>query len=177
MSNLFVVSDLHLNHRNMLNFTKPDGSKIRDFSSIEEMNETIIDNWNRTVGKNDTVWNLGDVFFGTESAGLNLVRRLNGNKNLIIGNHDKLTPDFISMWNKIELWRKDKKLGVIMSHMPLHPNVLNEAGNDQVVTNLHGHIHEKASPPPTKNHRWINVCVEWTNYTPISYDEILKGNR
>lgn len=177
MSELFFVSDTHFNHANMLTFTNTDGSKVRDFASVDEMNETMIERWNAKVGKRDTVWHLGDVFFGPEAAALALLRRLNGNVNLILGNHDHVTPDFIAFFGEIHTWRKWKKHNLFLSHFPLHPTTLNELYTDSKVVNVHGHIHGSQAPTPLMGvpggpKKWVNISIEHTNYAPLSFDEL-----
>lgn len=176
MSNLFFVSDTHFNHANILTFTNFDGSKVRPFTSLVEMNETLVSNWNKKVGKNDTVWHLGDVFFGKESEGLAFVRRLNGRINLILGNHDHVTPAFLAAFNEIHSWQKWKKHSMFLSHFPLHGQTMDEMFTDGHVVNVHGHIHGAKSPLAKmgmkKNHSWINISVENTNYEPLSFEEL-----
>ena len=53
------------------------------------MDETLIDNWNASVKQHDTVYILGDLFFRSKVTADVMLKRLNGKKNLIIGNHDK----------------------------------------------------------------------------------------
>ena len=86
MSNIFVISDTHFGHKNILTFLNEDGSRVRDFSSLEEMDELIVENWNKTVSDQDIVYHLGDVYFG---AGHQHLKRLRGRKRLILGNHDE----------------------------------------------------------------------------------------
>lgn len=60
MSQVFLTADTHFFHKKILEFERA----ARPFSSVEEMNEVLIDNWNSVVTKRDTVWHLGDVCFG-----------------------------------------------------------------------------------------------------------------
>ena len=66
MANIWVVSDCHFGHNNVLKFKDDDGNLIRGskFSSIEEMDEHLIERWNSVVKAGDKVYNLGDVYFG-----------------------------------------------------------------------------------------------------------------
>ena len=59
---VFFTSDTHFNHANIIKFCE------RPFGSIEEMNEALIANWNRVVGKDDIVFHLGDFCFGGSEA-------------------------------------------------------------------------------------------------------------
>ena len=79
---IFVISDTHLNHTNIIKYCN------RPFSSVEEMNKAIIDNWNNTVGPDDYVYMLGDFCLGGVETVKELCSQLNGHKILIKGNHD-----------------------------------------------------------------------------------------
>ena len=86
--NIFLASDHHMNHANCLTFKKNDGTPLRPYSCVEEMNETLIDNHNSVVRPQDKIYMLGDV--AMNKRGLEMVKRMNGTKILIKGNHDCL---------------------------------------------------------------------------------------
>lgn len=81
---IYLSSDPHFGH------AKDFLWRPRGFSSIEEMNEGIIERWNLIVEPDDDVYLLGDVIMG-DISNLNYVRRLNGNLHIIYGNHDSDT--------------------------------------------------------------------------------------
>lgn len=83
---MFVTSDLHLGHKNILKFN----SETRPYDSVEEMNEALVNNWNSVVGPDDTVFNLGDVAFMGYKKLAPYLDRLNGRHILIYGNHDQV---------------------------------------------------------------------------------------
>lgn len=76
----FFTADTHFNHKNIIQYCN------RPFSSVEEMNETMIENWNRVVREEDVVYHLGDFGFGNYKS---ILKRLNGKIFLVIGSHDK----------------------------------------------------------------------------------------
>ena len=145
--------------------------KTRPFSTVEEMDEALIDNWNSVVKPGDKVYHLGDVTFGNKENYIeNIHKKLNGKKRLIVGNHDDvkfLAPYF----EKVMLWRMFPDWGLLMTHVPVHPSTLGEnrfTGKQMI--NVHGHIHSNPSPEgPYKC-----VCVEQPhmNYTPINIEEL-----
>ena len=57
----FVIADTHFGHAKSISFVRPDGELLRPFSSVEEMDETMVKRWNEKVGKRDTIYHLGDV--------------------------------------------------------------------------------------------------------------------
>jgi calcineurin-like phosphoesterase family protein len=163
MSSIWVTSDTHLNHANMLTWGL---SGRPEFSSVEEMNETIIDRWNSVVRPGDKVYHLGDVFFGSKDWFKVNWPRLNGSKRLVVGNHDDVR--WLSsggFFKKVSMWRFFKDFGLVLTHVPIHEASI-VGGLDTV--NVHGHIHRQSAP--SRRHR--NVCVEETNYTPVNLEEL-----
>ena len=77
---IYFTADTHFDHANIIHFCN------RPFATVEEMNETLIANWNRKVHGNDTVYILGDMFFRTSDPE-SILRQLKGQKHLITGNH------------------------------------------------------------------------------------------
>jgi len=168
MSNIWFISDTHFNHKNILKFTDEDGKLIRPgFSSIEDMNETIINNWNEYIKPEDKVYHLGDVFMGSKSWIEDNWNRLRGKKRLIVGNHDNIS--YIAsknMFQKILLWGDFSDFGFLATHVPTHASSL--VRRNKMVQNIHGHIHEKESPPGP----YYNISVERNNYYPYNIDEL-----
>ncbi len=81
--NIFVTSNTHFNHKNIIKYCH------RPFKDVEEMNEAIISNWNNSVTNDDIIYHLGDFCFGAKEELKQIFNRLNGQKYLIMGNHDK----------------------------------------------------------------------------------------
>lgn len=170
--NIFFCSDHHFYHKNIIKFTKPDGTLIRQFSDLDHMHEHFIAQHNSVVKPNDVVYFLGDVVLERKDASkLGILHRLNGRKHLVRGNHDELdTIYYLDYFEDVH--SLVAKYGVIMSHVPIHPGSI-ERWN----CNLHGHLHYKrvldssGHPDP----RYINVSMEQLdNYKPISLDELNK---
>jgi len=170
MANIFVVSDTHFNHENILKFTNSKtGELIRPgFKDLDHMNETIIDNWNKIITPEDKVYHLGDVYFGSQQKAELILSRLNGKKRLIVGNHDVIYGKgnvLQKYFQKIYMWRLFKEFDMCLTHVPIHQDSFRK-----VNYNVHGHIHEKESP----GEQYINVCVEKTKYKPVPIEEIIK---
>ena len=175
---IWLISDTHFQHANILNFVDSNtGKLIRGdrFSSVEEMDETMIENWNRVVKPGDTVYHLGDVFFGNKDTFRSIWARLTGSKRLILGNHDDAK--FLienGLVQKVTVWKEFHERDLLLSHIPLDPSSLRRYRHgrhdeeNRMLLNVHGHIHQ--NPSPTKHHRC--VCVEHINYTPIHIEEL-----
>ena len=159
MSNIWLISDLHLFHQRIIEYAE------RPFSDVLSMNKAIIDNWKATVSKKDKVFVLGDIGFSASGKLDKIIFNLPGYKVLIRGNHDKSFTDskLMNMGFK-EIYKYpiilEKKY--ILSHAPLDL----ELGDFK---NIHGHLHQKFMDEPN----YINISVENINYTPVNF-EILK---
>lgn len=169
---IWFISDTHFWHANILKFTGSDGGLIRPgFDGVIHMNEVMIEKWNSVVKPQDKVYHLGDVTFRYDGSFNAIMSRLHGHKRLMLGNHDKLANGALSRWfEKIELWTggKFKQYGFVCSHIPLRPDQMRDGE-----LNVHGHIHQNVINDP----RYLNVCVERVNYTPVHLDEIRKVTR
>lgn len=139
------------------------------------MNEVMIDNWNKTVKPDDKIYHLGDVSFGNAQKMEAVLCRLNGKKRLIMGNHDSYPIEhYAKYFQKIMSWRqfKDMPKPFIACHYPLHEGALH--GRD-CVWNVHGHIHQRTVMLGDKpDNRYVSVCVEKINYTPIHIEDLMK---
>lgn len=165
MRNIFVISDTHFNHENILRFRDANGVRFRgkDFQTAEEMNERMVENWNSVVRDQDIVWHLGDVYMTHGEQANEVLSRLRGRKRLCLGNHDNGRDQLLQKhFQKIMLWRDFREFGLLLTHVPVHPDSLRGS------INVHGHIHQNPSP----DERYRNVCVEWTNYTPVEISSL-----
>ena len=164
MKNYWFISDTHFYHGNIIDYCN------RPFSSVEEMNETLVQNWNRVVKQGDIVYHLGDVTMRHDWAFNSLWARLKGRKRLIVGNHDDVKYlSSGSFFDKVMLWRIWNDKNIVFSHVPLHQSVLGERKKRGPMINIHGHTHQNGSPSGS----YKSVCVELTNYTPINLDELV----
>ena len=174
--NIWVISDTHFNHANILKFEDRVGKSVRgQFNSVEDMNEHMIQRWNEVVKPGDKVYHLGDVVFGNDKVEwMNThMPRMNGSKRLVFGNHDEPS-HFVGKghFQKTSLWRIFKEFNILLTHVPVHESTVMEGrgGSIRPMLNVHGHIHQNASP--SKFHHC--VCVEHTNYCPVNIEDLAK---
>lgn len=157
---IFFTADLHLDHRNIIQYCN------RPFTSCIDMNDTLINNWNKKVSKNDVVYHLGDFCFNKNYKAFE--EFLNGTIIHIKGNHDKKIKEAKS-FDIIEL--NDKK--IYLRHIPLEYN--EEFPLVDLI--LCGHIHQlwKVKKYVSKNTiPIINVGCDVWDYKPVSLEEILE---
>lgn len=182
MAKVFFTSDTHFNHRAMI-----EKAWRPMFSSVDEMNEEIIANWNLAVRPDDTVWHLGDFAMGNDVAARSLVALLNGHKHLVTGNHDHAwsanrdSAKYQRLWldagfESVQAFARRKIEGhsVMLSHFPYEGDHLDEARFDEYRLRdagkylIHGHVHESWKV----NGRQINVGVDVWNFHPVELTQI-----
>lgn len=183
----YYIADLHLGHANVIRFDN------RPFADLNEMHNTILDNWNKTVTGNDTVYILGDMIWAKESEWPFWLGPLAGKKVLITGNHDP--KQFSAATKKFFQDIKDYKdiadngRRVLLCHyaMPFHM----AAYSDNCYM-LYGHVHntreytflekfrkeikESCTEQGYAKGNFINVgcMMPWMDYTPRTLDEIIE---
>lgn len=183
---LHCISDTHFSHARILEY------EPRPFASVEEMDEALIENWNRAVRPHDVVIHTGDLAMGPLAHSLALTERLNGHRFLVPGNHDRVSSVY-DHGKQVERFRPVyeargwtilpenvmMQLGgrdVLVSHFP-HQGDHTE--NDRHVAArpvddglplIHGHIHGVRRI----DGRMFNVGVEVNDYTPVHQDVLIE---
>ena len=178
-SGIFFTSDTHFGHSKIINYCK------RPFSSIEEHDKTLIQNWNNVVGQDDTVFHLGDFAYGNSQFISNIIKQLNGNIILIKGNHDlrNMNPTLYNIFSDAVYQARiliDKQT-VYLNHFPFlcfeHGDI--NLYKDNYSIQLFGHVH---SGPLTSSEdvnrlnilfpTQYDVGVDNNNFTPISWIDV-----
>ena len=174
---IFYISDTHFRDEKIFYKCK------RPFSSLEEMEKTIINNWNKKVNANDTVYVLGDIVKDDDLDALQIFKSLNGHKHLIVGNHDGYILDGIVKSNIFESIKYidliiDNNRKVCICHYPLMDWI--EFNRNGVL--VYGHIHNK-TPKNSYAYKLIkdyyrelpayNCGVDVTGFEPRTLDELI----
>jgi len=157
MPNVWFTSDTHFSHQNIIKYCN------RPFTSVEEMDEAIIQNWNEKVKAGDRIYHIGDFSFATPSKYL---KRLTGQKYFIHGNHDYIKDHELIGWVWIKNYH-ELKIGnqtIILNHYA--QRVWNKMHRG--AWHLFGHSHGNL-PPYGKS---FDVGVDCFNYSPISFEEV-----
>lgn len=156
---VFAIADTHFGHRKVIEFE----AVARPFASIEEHDRALVERWNATVRPQDTVWHLGDVYFGGRDNHA-LLGSLNGLKRLVMGNHDMYPLEIYQQYFK-RICGVAEYRHCILSHIPV------ERGQAyRYAANVHGHLHSKRMADP-----WYQcVSVEHTDLRPVLFDELVR---
>ena len=183
----YYIADLHINHNNVIKFDN------RPFSSVIEMNDTILHNWNSVVSKNDTVYIIGDFIWDKESAWEEIIKSFNGHKVLIRGNHDpkQFSYKVKNLFDDIKDYKEisDNGRTVIMCHYPIP---FCKKTYDENTYMLYGHVHTTREydfmndfrniilnsriKPNDARGQFINVgcMLPYMNYTPKTLDQLIE---
>ena len=172
MNRVFFTSDTHFGHKNIIRYCN------RPFDDVKSMNNEMIDRWNSVVGKNDTVYHLGDFAFATPEEISEIISKLNGFITLVYGNHDKtikkskdLQKQFNIVRDYYEISINDDSLTtgsqkIVLCHYPMV--VWNKSHYGSWM--LHGHCHGTLNYPFVG--KILDVGSDVHNLTPISYEQI-----
>ena len=186
---IFYIADLHIGHANVIKFDK------RPLSNLNEMHQAIVENWNRTVRGDDTVYILGDFCWAKESEWSFYLGPLAGQKVLIRGNHDpkQFSQTTKKFFQDIKDYKEitDSGKHVIMSHYPIP---FHKTDYNPDCWMLYGHVHTtreydmmvklrqevKASCRNQGDNvgNWINVgcMMPWMDYTPRTLEELIAAD-
>lgn len=167
---IYFSSDFHFGHVNICRGTSrwSDKSGTRPFSSLEEMNETILENLNSVVMPDDQLFFLGDFCFGDTTLTPKWRERIKCRDiSFIRGNHDQN----IDLYRNSFRWIKDyfefRHLGktIVMMHYPIASWNKSHHGS----LHLFGHCHGSFRPLG----RSMDVGIDTNNFKPYSFDEIV----
>lgn len=136
----YLTSDLHFGHKNILKFCEKNRAHYGD---VDTMNESMIAEWNAIVEAEDLVYILGDVAFLPSADAVKILKRLQGRKILIEGNHDRKLlndPVFRSCFDEIHKyhWFNYGKTMIVMFHYPIAEWDRMHHGSVHFYGHLHG---------------------------------------
>lgn len=191
----WVISDTHFFHNNIVNFCDRNSHLKRLIGPSQykkkpvDHNTYMVERWNAVVGKDDPILHLGDVAMGRGDSWsrfeFDVAPRLNGDKYLILGNHDDDRRDWAALGFTVigEFGQMVNNKTVTFSHYPLDPDHALGLTSDE--RHVHGHIHNNGYAIISGEHGWrhgttdtsrnqINVSVEVIDYTPQKLSSLIK---
>jgi calcineurin-like phosphoesterase family protein len=174
---IHFTSDTHFSHKNILKFCP-----TRPGKDIKEMNEALIDNWNKVVKPTDVVYHLGDIIFDFNDI-KEVFPRLNGSIDFLTGNHDrsKAIDDIVklnpSKFTNLNTSYQEVYMGkgmplMVLCHYPMR--TWNKSYHGSI--HLHGHVHGNLEPLGKSVD--VGVDAAWITgkpeYRPYSLTEIFS---
>lgn len=173
---IYYIADTHFGHANIIRFCN------RPFATVEEMNQFMINNWNRRVNPDDYVYIVGDFAYRSSVSVPQIVKSLNGHKHLITGNHDHSWLENENVKNLFESVShmeiiNDSGRRVVLCHYPL----MTWSGEKKGAYMVFGHIHNHTSDLPfwsfiANNDHLLNAGADINNFTPVTLNELIKNN-
>jgi len=174
--NTFVSSDHHFGHKNILKFC----ADTRPFDTIEEHDEQLISRHNAVVTAMDDVYFLGDFAFCPADKILRILKRMNGTKHFIFGNHDKqmrraaqahnseISKEFVWMkdYHEFKSDRADVRCAIVMNHYPVH------SWNRMHHGALHFYGHTHSGIPTMFDGRGKDIGVDSNECYPWNIDDL-----
>jgi len=173
----FVTSDIHFGHKNIMTFCAVTRARFKN--DVDYMNEQIIREWNQMVTPRDHTYILGDVAFCNVETAVKFMKRLNGSKTLIIGNHDKKLIKQREFQDCFIDWQDYYSINVngtkvIMFHYPISEWDQMHRGS----VHLHGHVH--GGPSSLEGSRALDVGMDATGQVvtrlDVMVERALKGS-
>lgn len=163
---VYLWADPHFGHKNIIKYEN------RPFSSVEEMDEALINNWNSVVSKDSIGIMLGDLSFHSISKTSDIVQRLNGTLWLITGNHDSASLELYKSMGFYHVYDKPVIYMdyFILSHKPLYIN------ENMPYINIFGHVHSQKQYVDFSTQSYC-VSVERIGYKPILFNQIVREIR
>ncbi len=171
----YYAADFHIGHINSISFNN------RPFNDIEEMEESIIKNWNNKVTEEDDIWILGDMAYRYKGDFSEVLVKLKGKKHLIVGNHDTkiLKNEKVrAMFESIDVYKEivDNGRMVVLFHYPILE--WNRFYRDSI--HIYGHIHNNTDMDTyqiMKNRKnAYNAGVDVIGFEPCTLDEVIEKN-
>jgi calcineurin-like phosphoesterase family protein len=185
MPNIFFTSDTHYHHKNIVRgcseWEGANEQNTRDFDTLEEHDEILVQNINKTVKENDILYHLGDWSFG----GLQQIwefrkRILCKNIHLVLGNHDHhiannreitlYTGDYCqTLFKSVNQYIMNKKIGgqeMCLSHFAQRVWDKSHHGN----WNLYGHSHNTLPEYQLDIYRNDEWCINYYRCMDVGVD-------
>lgn len=166
---VWIWSDLHFGHNNIIEFSN------RPYMNTDEMNEDLVFRFNEYVNPEDTsIW-VGDVSFMKDGPTSDILDRFNGDKILIVGNHDfkGKHPKQMTQFKEQYMFHvyENDTVQLMFTHYPITNNIL-----PWPWINVHGHIHVDITNSNSNflTDQHINVNCEFHQYKPITLAQIIK---
>ena len=179
MSKKFYISDWHYGHGNIIAIDN------RPFKTLDEMNDELVERWNSVVSAEDVVYVLGDMFWCNLDIAIQTLQKLNGQKFLIKGNHDrcndgKFLKQFVKVTEYLEVEDSGRK--VVLCHYPI-PCFKNHFYGWY---HLYGHVHSSFEWNMMEHDKYlmkelygkecrmynVGAMMPYMNYTPRTLDQI-----
>ena len=166
---IYYIADTHFGDERIMRLAR------RPFETVDQMNTTVIINWNNKVSATDDVYIVGD-FAASDEVAIDMLKQLNGRKHLVVGNHDSILLTAITKFEDISVIKKidDNGRSVVLCHYPLMSYENSIYGGYHVF----GHIHNNEADIATRLlaylPRSLHAGIDIIGFEPQTLDELIK---
>jgi len=177
---VFFTADLHLGHEEIIKISD------RPFENLDDMNRSLVNNWNSRVSNDDHVYIVGDLFYGGRDAAgvdeaISTVKKLNGILHLVAGNHDfpyLKNMEYHYLFADVDQIRFLKHEGeyIFLSHYPMAEWSGYYRGSWHIYGHIHNHKESTAHQYMKTLDKALNAAVEICDYMPVTFQELKKYN-
>ena len=182
----FFIGDMHFSHTNTLAYDK------RPFLTTEANDQALIERWNEAVNVTDHTYIMGDISYANVTKTIDMISQLNGDKTLLVGNHDVKflkNRDFRNMFREICYYKEvdiDMNKKLVLCHYP----IIAFNGQFRGAIHLYAHVHNSPqfaivenARRVTEKERGIGSCrmyntgamLDYMDFTPRTLEEILEA--
>lgn len=169
------TADTHFGHYNIIEHDN------RPFTSVEEMDNFIINAWNNSVSNTDDIYILGDLCYKSKIKPYEYLEKLKGNLHFIIGNHDnavlkdkRALDRFVSVDKLLHI--EDNGKHIILCHYPM----IEWDGYFRDWYHIYAHVHNnlnRAYNIMKHEKRALNAGCMINNYIPVTFKQLQENNR
>ena len=173
---IYFTADTHFGHENVIKFSN------RPFENLAEMEKVLIENWNARVLPGDDIYIVGDFAWRAKHDHImKCLRALNGQKHLIMGNHDRKYLEFDDFRNSFVEIEKQLEIHfgnrqrVVLCHYPMAEWHQYHRGS----FHIHGHLHNRKDEAfiYLKDKNALNAGVDVNYYMLVTFDELIINNQ
>lgn len=177
MADIWITSDTHFCHNKDFIYG------VRNFADATEMSEAIVENWNKIVKPNDTVYLLGDIMLKDNENGVKYFNQLQGNIFVVWGNHDtEARQEYLHDHCKFDggVYATRLRVGDIcfyLSHFPMLTANYDDKHFNRHIFNVHGHTHQRDNWLDKTNPFMYHGGLDSHNCTPVNVEEVIADIR
>lgn len=166
---VFFTADTHFGHNNIITYCK------RSFRDVDEMDETLMRNWNSVVSADSIVFHCGDFGLGKMQRLKEIRERLNGEIYLVMGNHEfRQTNTYFEMFAEVAM-QMCIEVDCHRIYLNHYPFLCFSGSNRRDVWQLFGHVHSSGNDIAKLRNLFSNqldVGVDNNNFCPLSFPQV-----
>lgn len=172
---VYYIADCHFGHNAVIRFNN------RPFETVEEMDNTMLNNWRSIVRPDDEVYIVGDLIFRAKNPPEYYLDKLTGRKHLILGNHDKWSKhvDLDKYFESVSQIKEISDAGrhIVLCHYPMVEWPRSRQNSVLVFGHIHNKVEGDAFDYYLKHENMLNAGVDINHYCPVTFRQLVENNK